>query len=205
MNDTLAGGICVVLSTMPGYPTWSDALMERFMTALEPVPDDVGAVIVAEVDRHFAERPTVKGLLEWAWTLSPRRAFSVEDFAPAPRRGLDPPGAPRLPGPDGRNPAYCGPPPHVRELMARLRAKSEGRGPAPAPDVSGEWGLVYEYPQGQGGERQRMPAQWSEAEARRRARAWNAAHAHCRAVVYRREAAGNISREMSAALSEVTA
>lgn len=80
MTPITASGICAVLSLMEAYSPWNERtaalLEERYMSALLPVPQAVGLRIVAEVDRHFDRRPSVKVLIEWAGTLTPAPAFA---------------------------------------------------------------------------------------------------------------------------------
>lgn len=152
----LAGDICTVLSLMHGFPPWQgetgEALDERYMIALLPLPDDLGQRIRAEVDRTFEDRPGVKALLDWAASLAPRKTFDIRDLdKPLDRPALDGPSpnsAPRLTGslngPKPDLPAYGAgivaagaPPPVVREMMRRLKAR------AGQPAVDDRCGLQF--------------------------------------------------------------
>jgi hypothetical protein len=203
MTSALASSICAVLSLMEAFAPWKPEtaalLEERYLTALLPIPQAVGMRMIAEVDRRFDKRPSIKALLDWASGLEPAKPFDIADLDRKPSNHL------QLVGPVGEK-SY-GSIEETREEMRRFFAAKASKNPAAPKDLSGDWGLIYEFTSGR---KDVMTPKWSEAEAKRKADAWNAkpsSQGHCTCRVYHRNERreDSLSGAMGAALEGVIA
>jgi hypothetical protein len=129
------------LSTLEGFPAWSDTMSENYFTDTQDIPEAVAALMVQGVGRQFDKRPSAKLLRDWAGTLTPQKTFR-----PAYLSQVDTPGRrPALQAPNGASafPVACVPPQEAKDIMARIKARvqAEARG---GEEGSTEYGLQFE-------------------------------------------------------------
>ena len=209
MNSKVFGQLSSQLSTMGGFPGWSDTMADNYFLGLCDIPDDLAARLVPLVQRKFDDRPSVKQLREWA-------AEVQTASSPGQLPGYLTPKA-MLTGPAMTNPAASVMgllteagretkrqggtiPPAAKEALRWLRLQAAKDGPAPVVGQAdrGNWGLEYVK---QSGDVERYPARYSEAAARAKCDDMARKHVHVRVRVWCAESAEavRLDREKEAA------
>ena len=197
MNSKVFGQLSSQLSTMGGFPGWSDTMADNYFLGLCDIPDDLAARLVPIIQRKFDDRPSVKQLREWAAEV---QTASSPGQLPA---YLTPKAA--LTGPTMTNPAASVMgllieagretkrqggtiPPAAKEALRWLRQQAAKDGPSPVVGQAdrGNWGLEYVK---QSGDVERYPARYSEAAARAKCDDMARKHVHVRVRVWCAESA----------------
>lgn len=173
MTSSVYSKLASRLSTMDGFPGWSDKMSENYFGDLQAVPDDIGQCMVKGVGQRFDERPSAKNLLDWARSLGPQRTFDIKQLdAPAYRPGSNRTlgcaalGAIAKNGITEKTKVPESARAVIRALEERHRAESQ-RGHASLNPLlpTGDFGLEYHWLDGK---TERFPARHSEQEALRR-------------------------------------
>ena len=209
MNSKVFGQLSSQLSTMGGFPGWSDTMADNYFLGLCDIPDDLAARLVPLVQRKFDDRPSVKQLREWAAEVQTASSPGQLPAYLAPKAALT---GPTLTNPAasvmgllteaGRETKRQGGtiPPAAKEALRWLRQQAAKDGPAPVVGQAdrGNWGLEYVK---QSGDVERYPARYSEAAARAKCDDMARKHVHVRVRVWCAESAEAIrlNREKEAA------
>ena len=226
MNSKVFGQLSSQLSTMGGFPGWSDTMADNYFLGLCDIPDELAARLVPLIQRKFDDRPSVKQLREWAAEVQTASSPGQLPAYLAPKAALTGPGAcgilpaqslTWIPQPTLTNPAASVMgllteagretkrqggtiPPAAKEALRWLRQQAAKDGPAPVVGQAdrGNWGLEYVK---QSGDVERYPARYSEAAARAKCDDMARKHVHVRVRVWCAESAEAIrlDREKEAA------
>jgi len=189
VNSNVYSKLALRLSTMAGYPGWSDVMSENYFLDLAHIPDDIGQRMVQEVGHRFDERPSAKNLLDWARSLGPQKPFDIRQLDAGAHREGGPcrPGASALAALTGEGKSGDGKTPmptSAKAVIEALRQKEQARyrgNSAALP--TGDYGLEYFYPDGK---TERFPARHSEAEAQARRAEVCRKYSHFTCRVYRK-------------------
>lgn len=192
MNSKVFGQLSSQLSTMGGFPGWSDTMADNYFLGLCDLPDALAARLVPLIQRKFDERPSVKALREWAAEVQTASSpGQLPDYL-TPKALLT---GPALVNPTasvmgllteaGRETRRTGGaiPDKAKETLRWLREQSAKDGLAPVVGQAdrGDWGLEYVK---QTGEVERYPARYSEAAARAKCDDMARKHVHVRVRVW---------------------
>jgi len=185
MTTQLWGKLASRLSTMGGYPGWSETMADNYCADLLDLPDGVVSRMIPQVQKKFDDRPSVKQLREWARDLARSRTFDIRQIAgppPAPARR----NAPRLEAPSGGVAAFAAqvlPPAAAREVIARLKAHG-----GETNDGPNEYGLQFEILPGfkGAGRVSRTHHSYTQGSAQNSAEDRNAKWPHQRTSVFRK-------------------
>ena len=192
MNSKVFGQLSSQLSTMGGFPGWSDTMADNYFLGLCDLPDDLAARLVPLVQRKFDDRPSVKQLREWAAEVQTASSPGQLPAYLAPKAALT---GPTLTNPAasvmgllteaGRETKRQGGtiPPAAKEALRWLRQQAAKDGVAPVVGQAdrGNWGLEYVK---QSGDVERYPARYSEAAARAKCDDMARKHVHVRVRVW---------------------
>ena len=172
MTSSVYSKLASRLSTMDGFPGWSDKMSENYFGDLQAVPDDIGQCMVKGVGQRFDERPSAKNLLDWARSLGPQRTFDIKQLdAPAYRSGgtrtlgCAALGAIAKNGITEKVSVPESARAIIRALEERPRAESQHDHASVLVLLTGDFGLEYHWLDGK---TERFPARHSEQEALRR-------------------------------------
>lgn len=216
MTETTWGRLAGRMSTMSGFPGWSETMADNYFADLCDLPENVAAAMIPQVQKQFDGRPSVKQLREWAVSLSLRSSSGQMPDYLTPKAALTgaalaeagcrkPLTNDRSSGDHLTNPAASvmglltdagretkkqgGAIPDVaKETLRWLREQAGKDGVAPVVGVSnrGNWGLEHVLPDGA---TRRLPARYSEAAARAKADEQSRAYSHLRVRVWCAESA----------------
>ena len=192
MNSKVFGQISSQLSTMGGFPGWSDTMADNYFLGLCDLPDELAARLVPLIQRKFDERPSVKSFREWASEVqTASSAGQLPDYL-TPKAMLT---GPAMTNPAasvmgllteaGRETRRTGGaiPDKAKETLRWLREQSAKDGLAPVVCQSdrGDWGIEHVRPDGS---TTRLPARYSEKAARAKADEQARKHTHIRIRVW---------------------
>ena len=192
MNSKVFGQLSSQLSTMGGFPGWSDTMADNYFLGLCDIPDDLAARLVPLVQRKFDDRPSVKQLREWAAEVQTASSPGQLPAYLTPKAMLT---GPAMTNPAasvmgllteaGRETKRQGGtiPPAAKEALRWLRQQAAKDGPAPVIGQAdrGNWGLEHIQPDGTA---VKLPARYSEAAARAKADDQARRHTHLRVRVW---------------------
>jgi len=192
MTSNTFGQLSSQLSTMNGYPGWSDTMADNYFLGLCDLPNDLVARLVPLVQRKFDDRPSVKVFRAWAAEVQAASSPSQLPDYLTPKASLT---GPTLANPTasvmglltdaGRETKRQGGsiPAAAKETLRWLRAQSAKDELAPVIGQvdRGNWGLEHVK---QDGEVVRLPARYSEAAARAKADDQARRHTHLRVRVW---------------------
>ena len=192
MTSNTFGQLSSQLSTMNGYPGWSDTMADNYFLGLCDLPNDLVARLVPLVQRKFDDRPSVKVFRAWAAEVQAASSPSQLPHYLTPKAALT---GPTLANPTasvmglltdaGRETKRQGGsiPAAAKETLRWLRAQSAKDELAPVIGQvdRGNWGLEHVKPDG---EVVRLPARYSEAAARAKADDQARRHTHLRVRVW---------------------
>lgn len=192
MNLSIFSKLALRLSTMHGYPGWSEAMSENYFADLGDLPDAVTQQMIAGVGKCFDERPSAKNLREWARSLGPQKPFDIRQLS-APKPAAHRPGSSQLSARAGLTSAVAvtekiaaekaGIPDSVKAVFRQIkeRDRADRRGVVISSPQTGDWGLEYIYP---GGKTERYPARFSEELAQQKAREITSKYSHLQCRVW---------------------
>ena len=192
MNSKVFGQLSSQLSTMGGFPGWSDTMADNYFLGLCDIPDELAARLVPLIQRKFDDRPSVKQLREWAAEVQTASSPGQLPAYLTPKAMLT---GPAMTNPAasvmgllteaGRETKRQGGtiPPAAKEALRWLRQQAAKDGPAPVIGQAdrGNWGLEYVK---QSGDVERYPARYSEAAARAKCDDMARKHVHVRVRVW---------------------
>ncbi len=196
MNADNVATILTLLSTMKGFPAFPAPKPESELTPVQAayagvlirISDEDGKAIRNGLLFRYDERPSVKALADWARELSASRlpdvpAYLLPDIRSA---GIGRPGvaAVALLTTAARNAKADGGaiPAAAKEAIRLLRDQHKGATAVIVPVAdAGDWGLEHKYKDGR---LDRLPARYSEAAARQKAKEQAAKYPHVTVRVY---------------------